>query len=331
MAKEFKNFVKTTKKELWDAYKEVLQQLTDAKEGQIQTIEDVQKEEKVQIALNIAEKQDGDKLKSTLEDLISLVDEYKEVTEAIKVKKAELKKVHGITAEADAYVALAQAKDELEQKKTQEAKEIIEKAKIEADEILSKAKEKKEKLDEEILEKATNYNKKVEREQEEYEYNFARRKQEDEDNLEDELNEKRKSLDAREADVKAREDLQKETDRQIDLLNDEIDGLKAEMDAKVKKQVAIIEGQLKKQKEFDLETAKTKHEAALSVKDNENKMLTAQVADLKAQVDKYQALVESANSKVTDIATASLNATASEGTVNAVMDAVGKVSQTNKK
>jgi len=42
-------------------------------------------------------------------------------------------------------------------------------------------------------------------------------------------------------------------------------------------------------------------------------------------------LVESANSKVTDIATASLNATASEGTVNAVMDAVGKVSQTNKK
>jgi len=266
-----------------------------------------------------------------LESFIKLTEEYNDVSTAINEKKKELKEVHDIAVEADTFVALVGAKEKIKADKEDEALKIIEDANDKAKEVIDNAHTKEENIANQIQESIDNYTIDSKRKKDEFEYDFNREKKQKADALADKLAIDAKQLDIRTELIKAREDKAKEIDLIIENLNDEIDKIKVERDSEIKKQVAIAEHRAKRDKEFEVNTSKTKHEAEVSIKDNENGMLKSQIVDLKAQVTTLQRAVDNASERVTSIATASLESKANEGTIQTVMEAVKSGNQTNNK
>lgn len=328
---EIKTPVGKTKNDIWTAYKDVINELKELRAGKTETIIESTNKQMIKKAVDTAENQDKSKLESMLESLIKLTEEYNDVCFAIKQKKIELKDVHDIAVEADTYVALIQAKEKIKNDKEAEALKIIEEAQIKAKEIVNNANDKEQEIAKQIQESIDKFNKESKRQKEEFNYSFARNKKEQEDKLTDELAIKNKALDERENSIKEKEKDQKNIDDMIKTFENELNDVKVNKDNEIKRQVAIIEHRLKKEKEYEINTLTTEYDAKIAIKDNENNMLKTQIDDLKSQVHQLQLSIESASEKVTDIATASLNARANESKVDAVMEAVGKVGQQSNK
>lgn len=198
--------MKNTKQELYDAYmaqKKQLEARSAMKDDPVVTQENKRKAAVLVSADEVAEM-----------DILSpgVVQQYKDLREAIDMKKATLKDLYDIEAEAASLVALINAHKDKEQ-------ELKDKYKKLSDDLEAEYQEKKtlkendlielEIKKEEVLEVTANENKALveeltkarKREKEEYEYNLKRERKIAEDKWNDEQAAKEKALAEREASI----------------------------------------------------------------------------------------------------------------------------------
>jgi len=275
--------------------------------------------------------QDSANLERLIKSLMRVSDDYKQVCFAINEKKRELKEVYDISIEADTYVALVQAKENIKNNKEIEALKIIEDASAKAKVILDNAHEKEQSIAQQIQNSINEYNTESQRKKEEFEYMFEREKKLKTDKLNDTLASKGKSLDERESEIKVKEENIKEMELKIENLEDALDKVKLEKDTQVKKEVEICSNNIVTVKNHEIDILKTKHVASLAIKENETRMLTTQINDLNEQVAVLQNAVDNASKRLTSIATASLDAKANESKVDAVMEAIKNSNQQGKR
>lgn len=201
---------KSTKTEIMEAYleqKEKIDQMMAAKDDPVEN----EKISKQKVVLDSAEKIAGTEI---LNDAI--VKQYRDICEAVGIKKAELENLYGVEVELNTMVALINSHKD----KTSELSEQYETAKAKIDKDLSDRKAaieddisllNKERLEtvaeikKETLKLKVQLEQEREREEEEYTYNRNRIRKIAENEWTDEESLKRKDLDDRERSVNERE------------------------------------------------------------------------------------------------------------------------------
>ena len=136
-------------------------------------------------------KQLGTVLDGVSTDIANQVKAYADVQEAIKIKEAELKELFAIEKEANAVVALINAKEAIAKDYDAEHAERVASAKAELEKVKGNIDETRLNFMEEITELKTVEQKRREREQEQYDYDFAKKKRDREDALAAEIKTKK--------------------------------------------------------------------------------------------------------------------------------------------
>lgn len=312
-------YMGSTKKELWDAYKELKIKLAEFKAGEpVSTVAKALKE-KVGTSIENATKIDVDSVENTLTGLVeginSFKSQYDDLITAINAKKAELKEVHAIEVSANDLVALAAVKEQMIKDKEEEAERIntkIEKIREDADsfysETINKAKEDALKIQEDKKRIRT-------REEEEYTYKTERNRRQASDMVNDELNEKSKSLDKRETEIKEREDMADDLNKKVEELTNRITDLEKSTQAKVDEALSIGEEKAKKSAQFQANMVKSHTDANTKIADAKIENLEEKVDALEAQIAEANKSVSDANEKVTSMAQSSLRAHGDAATI----------------
>lgn len=192
--------MKNTKKELLDAYHEVLQQLEEKDRTQLKPEQKAQEKKDAQVLTAVREvSADGVLLKinqlkqemlKTLADLsdklTAEVQKYDQVQQAIEIKQKELKEIFEIERSAGTLAALIEAqhleREQFERRMAEEKEDLTE----EIAQIREKWEREKAERDAEAKEQQANEAKRRKREEEEYRYAFEREKQLARDKFEDE-------------------------------------------------------------------------------------------------------------------------------------------------
>lgn len=308
--------------ELWAAYQEVLAELM-AKE-EVPSTEAVAQAKKLGEAIKVANSVDVDAIIANLEGLTKGIQDAKEVftnlNTAIDSKKEELKEVHDLEAETNSLVAIVAAKDKLVAEKKALAEEILQQAKERAEEIEREAEEAANRLEEEIADKERESEKNRQRLQAEWDYAFERACQKRKDDFSDDLKKESKALEEREAVVAEREANAEKLNAAIKELEKTLEITK---DSEQKKIQEAVNGAVAKAKEKaeDEKTMLTKsYEAKLVVANSRIEDQNGFIAELRQRLDKAEAMVMSANDKVTAIATGALKAGADAATITKISE-----------
>ncbi len=321
MAEEIK-YMGSTKKEIWDAYKETKAELTKLKANEPVSTTERANKDAVSSAVKNASGIDTSTIETVLtklvEGVVGLKKEYDDLVTAIGAKKAELKEVHGIEVSANDLAALAAVKEKLIADKDEEAKKIIadaEEKKKEADEYyrdtIKKTNEEAEKITEkQDIERA--------REEEQYNYDTTRNRRKDADKVADELELKSKSLDQREKEVGEREKIANEKDSKIDELSRKIENLEKSIQDKIDEAFTNGEEKAKKSAQFQANMVKSHTDAEAKIAQSTIANLEAKVVDLEKQINRANEAVLSANEKVATMAQAALKAQGDAATISEV-------------
>lgn len=235
---------------------------------------------------------------------------FDQIALAIEAKKAELAEVLEIEVQANTLAALIAAQTSSREETNVEIEEILAAAQSEADEILKAANDAAATIRTQIATMQAEEAQRRKRGEEEYQYNFNRSKMQQENALKDALALQSKSLDAREASVKERELLQSEKDEYLAKVVAELEALKASVDAKIADAVAKTTKDANTSAAISANIVNSKHQSELTIKDNENKSLQAQVAELRSRVEQTQEALQAANKQVQEIAMQALTAKA---------------------
>jgi len=308
---------KNTKTQILDAYNELLTKLNTQANAKHDPAAEV-KAKKVSETLDGAAKTVSESvedqiaaLQKTMQSvLVNLsgsfadkVKEYSTVEEAIAIKKAELKEVHEIEAEAFSLAALINTKKEISEKFDVEAAEKRAALQADLEEIKSQIAEARASYQKQLVEEKTALAVERKREEEEYEYNFNRSKKQREDALNDQLAQQRKNfqdqkdaeqkeldlvreeLDEREEEVSAREEKMDELEAAVAELPAKEAQLKSDIEAAVKAQysktAAITENSIKKH----YESQELVYKSKLEMLENQLKEANLKNAELAEKLD----------------------------------------------
>lgn len=315
-------------KQIWEAYQEVLAELA-AKE-EVASTTSVAEAKKLGEALKVAGTVDVESLENNFESFVAGIRDAKEVFDglntAINAKKIELKDVHKLETEVNSLTAIIAAKDilvkereELCRNMLEEAKEkiedenrravetnteLIESAKAEALKIKADAEK-----EDELAEKAR------QQKQEEWDYAFNRACLKKQDDFNDKLKEADKELRERISAVEAREARVDELEQQIERLQNAIETNASLEQERIDLAVEEAVKKAKQSANFEKTMVEKSYEAKLTVANARIEDQNGFIQELRARLDKAEALVNSSNERVTSIATNALKAGADAATV----------------
>lgn len=304
--------MKSTKTEMWAAYKAALKALEKEKAP-----EEIKKEAYAKEVVVRADKVDTIEgaLDATMsrfrafidaqKDTVSkLVAQYRDVKEAIALRDKELKDIYGIEREANSLVALMQARVTTE----------------------AEWEEARRKFTESMDEWNANEDKRRNREEAEWKYEFGRQRKSVQDQFTDDLNTKKREFDTQcQAKVRVIDEQRKALDEREEKLGDtekRIKELETQLESERKSiqekvQAAKAEGNAAAARSHGFETRalKADHQAALSVANARIESLKERITSLEKEVDAHQKASEYAQAKLSQIAMGALNAKGNEETI----------------
>lgn len=306
--------MKSTKAELFEAYNKVKTQL-DAQVAMKDDPVAKQKEAAKTKVLETAEQVSGlDILNPTI------VEQYKNLCEAIEMKKTELEELYGIQKEANSMVALINAHKD-------KAKELTDKYAVLTAEAVKTLEDKKAALNEEIKELEANkkavltataeenkqlrkeLEKERKRNEEEYSYNLTRSRKVENDKWTDEKVAREKVLAAKEADVTARAIAVAEKEDYIAELEAAKaatpDAVKMAFDEGVKKGKADAD----KSHAFETRHLNTKHEYETNSLNDKIERLTSALEDEKKHAASLQVKLDEAYKQMRELASETVKST----------------------
>ena len=320
--KPLKSKVGKKNSELWEAYQEVLAELM-AKE-EVPSTEAVAQAKKLGEAIKVANNVDVEAIIANLDGLTKGLQDAKGVftnlNTAIDSKKAELKEVHDLEAETNSLVAIVAAKDKLVAEKKTLAEEILQQAKERAEEIEKEAEEAASRLEEELADKERESEKQRQRVQAEWEYAFERACQKKQDDFKDDLRAQAKVLEEREAVVSEREANAEKLNATVKELEKKIEIDKANEQARINTAIESAVAKAKEKAEDEKSMVIKGYEAKLTIANSRIEDQNGFIAELRQRLDKAEAMVASANDKVTAIATGALKAGADAATITKISE-----------
>lgn len=318
------NYVKTTKKQLWDMVKE-LEAERSGSNGTATTTE-VEKQARLDDAFSTLKTLNIENLEAGLDSVVSTLRAEKKVLEdldlAIKEKQLQLKNVHDFEAAANSAVLMIEAKEKLAKEIDEKNRELLEATKEEANNILHEANEEARLLKEEAHEKSVAAEKIRTRQKEEWLYEFERQKKTKWDEFQDQVEAKLKDVKAREEEVAEREAEADEKDEKIAALERSI----VELEADINNKVRMAEGKAKALAEREAKHAQELFEAQLKNElkglETDKAHLTAQLMSARDRINELEKQLSNANERITTIATGALKAGADAATVTEVAKTV---------
>lgn len=291
-----------TKNEILAAYNELLEKVNVVSQQQLDPVREMEEKRELATIEKVDTAVQND-ICASLNALINNIQDaettYSSITEAIDIKKKELKEMYDIEKAANTLVALINSQHKIKEDfdTVMEVKELESETKLK--ELSQKITELRAEYEKEVNEEEAELQKIRNRKEEEWKYDFERRKKIKEDNLNDdlqnrkkifysELEEKQAELNTRENIVKERENKCDEKDQLVTSLQSAVDAIpekeaairsevKDEVEKKLAKNNAIKENYLKKEFENKEEIYKNKIEILenlLRDKEVENKTLS---------------------------------------------------------
>jgi hypothetical protein len=319
--------MKNTKKEMLEAYNEVLQQLREKRAVELKpekAIEEKRVEEAVEVTDSLSTEgivQEVSALKLEIGGLLSQlsdrleeeVGKYRQVRQAVEAKQKELQEIYEIEKSALSLAALIDAQRQKRQQTEAELAARKEELTREIETLRTEWEKEKQAHAAEIKERDSDERKRREREKEEYQYAFQREQQlareqfEDEKaRLEREITYRREQMERELAD---REKVVVEKETELNALREQASAFPKELDSAVKQ--AVKEAVQK----VELE-AKNREELLTKEFDGERNVLNTRieslektVAEQNEQIAKLSQQVEKSYSQVQDIATKAIEGT----------------------
>ncbi|OQB74897.1 MAG: hypothetical protein BWX89_00253 [candidate division TA06 bacterium ADurb.Bin131] len=317
---EKKITISSTKKEMLEAYNQLLKELEEKEAGQVspeRKIDEKKSCEVVEVASSLSTdgivqsignlKSEIGKLLSEISDkLENEVKKFNATEQAVKVKESELQEVYEISRSAQTLAALIEAQN----RKKQEFEEEMARRKEEIEQQLQQMQEAKkieeEKHKEEMKEQEAEEKKRREREKEEYIYNFNRQKKIEMDRLQDEKEKLEKEFKQRmqekEKELSEKEQKLSEKEEELNLLRKKVDNFPKEIEAITNR--VIKETTEKLQKEFATTEALMKKDFA-----GERNVFLARIESMEKtikqqeqEIEKLSRQLESAYKRIEDIA-----------------------------
>lgn len=322
----------TTKQQLFDAYNEVLAQLKAAKAAKHDPAAEVKAKrqaETVTTAEKIVNLSIEEQVASLQKNVVSIlgnlqnsfaeeIKSFNTLQEAIDLKKAELKEVHEIEAEAFTLAALLNSHQEIQAKFDAEQAEKKAAAQAQLSEIQAQIVEARQNFETQMRAEREKIAQDRKRDLEEYVYEFNRRKQREKDALADELAAERKEFDEEletlrdelrqdQAAVDAREELVSKREEKMEDLEATVAAfpvkeaqIRAEVAEQVKKDeartAAIKDSYAKKEAEHQRQLFESKID-----------LLEDNLSSEKAKVAELQSKLDEAYSKIQAMALASVD------------------------
>ena len=306
------NYVSSTKKEIWDAYKaakEQLEALAKPAENTVEKAKVAQTERAIESSNSIEIESVETSLTVLVTKIAELKSQYDDVIAAITAKKNELKEVHDIEVSANDLAALIAAKEKLIETSTKAAEETKKNADDYYNEKVASANE---------FAKLAALNHK--REEEEYTYNTARQRKRDDDAVADSLEMKKRSLDDREKAVAERESLADENEKKVTDLQKKYDDLEKSVSAEIATAVQAAKDGAQKSAQIAANILKASTDADMRIATVKIETLEAKVVELQKQLDKANELVAKANTQVSDMAQSALKAQGDVNTISKVSE-----------
>ncbi len=239
----------------------------------------------------------------------ALLSDYRELSEAVRIKKDEIQELYEIEKSAETLAALIEA----QHKRKSDFEAELANKKEELEEEIRSTREawklEQEKRDRELKEFAAEHKKRRDREREEYEYAFNREKQttqnqfaDEKDALQREITKKRQELEEREKNVADRETKLADLQQRVDTMPKEID--------------EAVETRLKTEIDRITREAKAKEDLLKNQFEGERNVFTTKIAALEqhikeqdAQLNRLSAQMEKSYQQVQDIAVKAIEGT----------------------
>ena len=306
------NYVSSTKKEIWDAYKaakDQLEALAKPTENTVEKAKTVQTAKAIESSNSIDIESVETSLTVLVTKIAELKSQYDDIITAITAKKNELKEVHEIEASANDLAALITAKEKLIEMSAKAAEEKKKEADDYYNDKVAAANE---------FTKLTALNHK--REEEEYIYNTTRQRKRDEDAVADALELKKRSLDDREKAVAEREALADENEKKVTDLQKKYEDLEKSVNAEIAAAVQTAKDGTQKSAQIAANILKANTDADMRIATAKIETLEAKVVELQKQLDKANELVAKANTQVSDMAQSALKAQGDVNTISKVSE-----------
>jgi len=316
---EKKITVSQTKKEILDAYHELLQKM-ESKTEEPKVVQKREMEEKTikevsglsvdSINKNIAGLKINisgalDKLE---EQMAGVFKEFEKLHESVKIERENLEELYQISANAHSLSALIAA-----QKEKQEAFE----KEIEEKKLQWKAEE--EKIQSEITEAKVISDKQRKRDEEEYQYNLKIRRKKDQDEYEEKKNKLEKELLEKNAmfekEMAEREAKLKEAETELLELRKKDEEFPVILEKEVKKAQQETEKTLKQQYDFEKQLSDNKIIGEQKLKDQTIKTLEAKIKDLEALLRQLTIKTDASEENVKQMALKALETSGKERVV----------------
>jgi len=195
-----------TKKVILAGYEKAVEELKALKAGKFDPAADAKQKAVAKTVANADETATGTSVEETIlslkkqlgtvldgisTDIANQVKSYSDVQEAIKIKEAELKELFAIEKEANAVVALINAKEAIAKDYDAEHAERVSNAKAELEAVRNEIAEARAEFTAQLIEQKAAEQQRREREQEQYDYDFAKKKRDREDALASEIKAKK--------------------------------------------------------------------------------------------------------------------------------------------
>ncbi|NOY07708.1 MAG: hypothetical protein GXP33_02570 [Spirochaetes bacterium] len=336
-----------TKKEMIDAYKELLVRLKEKEEAKLNP-EKIIEDKKVKKIIKTAESLSADtiikdtdnlkleigKLLARLSDMLDKkVSEYQDIKEAVEIKNNELKEIYDIEKTAETLAALIEAQNE--KRRAFEAEMEDKKSQLEAEirEIRAEWEKEKKNHEKTIRERQLEEDKKRAREKEEYTYRITKEQQllkdkyeYEKEKTEREIKDKKEQF---EKEIAEREKAIKDKELELKELQDKASSFPKELERTVND--AVKEATARIQLE-----AKNKEELLKKEFDGERRVLTTRISSLEdivkeqeKQIVRLSQQLEKSYQQVQDIAVKAVDSSSALKTMNSIQQLVSE--RTSKK
>jgi hypothetical protein len=319
--------MKNTKKEMLEAYNEVLQQLKEKRAAELKPEEAIE-EKKVKEAVEVTDSlstegivQEVSTLKLEVGKLLSQlsnrleeeVSKYRQVQQAVEAKQKELQEIYDIEKSALSLAALIDAQHQKRQQTEAELAARKEELTQEIETLRAEWEKERQAHEAEIKERDGDEQKRREREKEEYLYAFQREQQltreqfEDEKaRLEREITYKREQMEKELAD---REKAIAEKETELNELQKQVSAFPKELESAVNKAVTEATQRVESEAKNREELLKKEFDGERNVLNTRIESLEKTVTEQNEQIAKLSQQVEKAYSQVQDIAVKAIEGT----------------------
>jgi hypothetical protein len=319
--------MKNTKKEMLEAYTEVLQQLKEKRAAELKPKEEIE-EKRIKEAVEVTDslstegivqevstlKLEVGKLLSQLSDrLEEEVGKYRQVRQAVEAKEEELREIYEIEKSALSLAALIDAQHQKRQQTEAELAERKEELTREIDTLRAEWEKEKKVHEAEIKERDGDEQKSRKREKEEYRYAFQREQQLAREQFEDEkARQEREIANRREQMEKELADREKaiaERETELNELRKQVSAFPKELQSAVNQAVKEAIQRVESEARNREELLKKEFDGERNVLSTRIESLEKTVTEQNEQIAKLSQQVEKSYSQVQDIAIKAIEGT----------------------